>query len=275
MRVVSLLPSATEIIARIIQRQPNQLKGKVQFVGRSHECDYPKAFVKSVPVLTSQSTVFTTSKGVDDQVRTSLESGTSLYNLDIEKLSSLKPDVIVTQSLCSVCSIDYSLVEAVARTMHREPKVVSLNPFSLKDVLNDIRIVGEALSLLNEAEQEIQKLENRIQRIKVLKSKLDSSKLLLPKQVGFLEWTDPLYVGGHWTPEIIQFAGHNSALNPETGVASFCVSPDSPLFTDLDVVVSPLKLFLYLAHVMHYACLCKGNMATRNQGIQGAYTYGC
>ena len=131
MRVVSLLPSATEVLCAV--------GGESLLVGRSHECDHPDS-VSDRPVLTAARTIATTSAEIDAEVRATLDSGdtSSLYRLDAEMLASLSPDVILTQDLCDVCSIDLETVRGIAATLDPVPDIVSLDPASVWDVLDDL-----------------------------------------------------------------------------------------------------------------------------------------
>ena len=143
MRVVSLLPSATEVLCAI--------GGQHLLVGRSHECDFP-AGLEHLPILTGQRTHAATSAEIDAQVSAALGSGQSLYTLDVDRLRALKPDVILTQDLCDVCSIDLATVRGAAATMDPKPAVVSLNPTTLWQVLDDVLAVGEAVGMADQAQ---------------------------------------------------------------------------------------------------------------------------
>jgi len=129
LRVVSVLPSATEMLFFI--------GGGHLLVGRSHEDNFP-ASVTALPVVTGQTTEYTTAKEVDEVVSASLAAGNSLYTVDSALIKELRPDVILTQDICSVCAIDLETVERLASTMDPKPKVVSLNPECLDDVLANI-----------------------------------------------------------------------------------------------------------------------------------------
>ena len=248
MRVVSLLPSATEVLCRLLVRQPGGLAGRVQLVGRSHECDFPAAAVAHLPILTSQRTTFTTAKDVDDQVRAALHSGESLYFVDEQLLRQLKPDVILTQSLCSVCSIDLSVVENIVESMQApKPKIISLNPTYLDDVIASIRKVGEGVALVDEAAADQQALKARIERCKAQREDLASrtaGRSPIPN-IAFIEWTDPLYVGGHWTPELLRLAGGMQRLNDVIGRNSFAISAEALVDDNPDMlIVCPCGLAL-------------------------------
>lgn len=163
MKVISLLPSATEIVCYV---------GATDWlVGRSHECDYPPP-VRKLPMLTSAKNPFVDSQQMHDAVTETLQSGEGLYNLDTALLEQLQPDVIVTQSLCHVCSVDLCLVERFTSKMAKQPLVISLNPFSIEDVISDCRRVGKALGLEEQGERAAQQLEARLARCKQLVKEL-------------------------------------------------------------------------------------------------------
>lgn len=199
-RIVSLLPSATEII--------DLLGALPHMVGRSHECDWPPA-VRSLPALTAQRTHADTPAQIDAQVRDSLSKGLSLYTLDAQRLAALDPDVIITQDLCEVCSIDLGTVRAVAASLPRPPRVVSLNPVSLEGVLDDVLAVGAALGLESRASEAVVRLRERLYAAQEFVAPFEEGPT-----VAFLEWTDPLFIGGHWTPQLIERAGGRHPLNP-------------------------------------------------------------
>ncbi|KAF9973505.1 hypothetical protein BGZ73_003247 [Actinomortierella ambigua] len=210
-------------------------------VGRSHEDDFP-ATIQKLPILTEAKTKFTTSADVDKQVSEALAQGNSLYNLDIETLKSLQPSVIVTQDLCTVCSIDLVTVQRVALTMKpNPPKVVTLNPVSLGEVLDSVITVGEAIGHAKQAALVRQSMEARIQKCRdvareaVLKAN-ESGQVYKPKRVMFFEWTDPIYPAGHWTPEMIEIAGGVHPINPP-GHHSARVTSEAVVATQPDVII--------------------------------------
>ncbi len=215
MRVVSLLPSATEIVLALTGPEGLTDHGNVQLVGRSHECDWPDtAALHAVPVLTASKTVFTTSAGVDAAVREQLATGQSLYTLDTALLESLRPDVIVTQDLCEVCSIDLNTVRSVVAGMTRPPAIISLNPQTFEGVLDDVDVVGRAIGLERRAMDVTVALRERAYRAEEYVNPYADAP-----SVAFLEWTDPLFVGGHWTPQMVERAGGAHPLNPSVPVA--------------------------------------------------------
>lgn len=213
-RVVSLLPSATEILCEI---------GAADLlVGRSHECDWPPQ-VADRPVLTAARTHGDDPAEIDRQVRASLAEGNSLYALDAEALAALRPEVILTQDLCEVCSIDLATVERIAATMSPRPTVVSLNPASLEEVFDDLLAVGDAVGRGAAAAEALVRLREAYW------SAVDFVNPYEPgPEVAFLEWVDPLFCGGHWTPQLVEAAGGVHSLNPPK-VKSRRISPEELL----------------------------------------------
>jgi len=183
-------------------------------VARSHEDDFPST-IQHLPILTKSKTTFTTSADVDRQVSEALSQGQSLYDLDVVQLKALKPTVIVTQDLCNVCSIDLVSVQRVAVTMNPRPSIVTLNPTTLAEVMESITTVGLALGREKEANEVRQNLESRINKCiqAVEEVKKECEEEYKPKKVMFFEWTDPIYPGGHWTPEMIEMAGGVHPIN--------------------------------------------------------------
>jgi iron complex transport system substrate-binding protein len=191
-RVVSLLPAATEIVAA--------LGAGDWLVGVSHECDYPPA-VKALPRVTRSTLDPTLSSGeIDRQMATAQAAGTSPISIDAELLRRLAPDVIFGQSLCDVCAVGESaLAEALAR-LDARPTVVTLHAHDLEGVLADIARVGAALDLASEAEELVLGMRYRFHAAG------NRARTAHPR-VLVLEWLDPPYVAGHWVPELVAIAG--------------------------------------------------------------------
>lgn len=214
MRVVSLLPSATEMLLAITGHDVLTNHGRVRLVGRSHECDWPASpALNRVPVLTAARTKFTSSIEVDRQVREQLSTGQSLYTLNTELLVDLEPDLILTQDLCSVCSIDLKAVQhavqEISLRVKNTPKVLSFNPQTIEGVWDDMLALGRAVELEHEALSVLVGLRERMDRAEAYVNPFTQ-----PVNVAFLEWTDPVFVGGHWTPQLIERAGGMHPLNP-------------------------------------------------------------
>ena len=203
MRIVSLLPSATEIICEI---------GLGEFiVGVSHECDYPE-FVKQLPSVTeSMIPKNASSYDIDIAVRSQLNTEKALYHLDMRVLKELKPDYIITQSLCEVCAVaEDEVLDAVCH-LPGDAKIINLEPMKLEDVFDTLLLVGEETNYLAQAKQAVSKLKKRVSKVMDITNN-NVNKTIRPDVV-FLEWIDPPFNAGHWTPELIEYAGGNSLLS--------------------------------------------------------------
>lgn len=200
MRVCSLLPGATEIAFAL------GLGDDV--VGVTHECDYPaEARQKPVVVHGLIDSNRMTSLEIDRWVGERLGSNQGLYLLDEERLREAAPDVILTQGLCDVCAIDYNEVVAASETLAKKPKIVSLTPNCLTDVLDDVARVGEATGQRHIAERVVEELEQRISSVRE-----QAARSSARPRVACLEWFDPIYLAGHWVPEMIEIAGAEDVL---------------------------------------------------------------
>jgi iron complex transport system substrate-binding protein len=151
-RVVSLLPSATEMLSLI----------GAEIVGRSHECDFPEDVRDGVPALTGAHNKFEDSAQMHDAVTESLRSGQGLYWLDSQRLAELRPDAIVTQSLCSVCAVDLDIVRKAAAKTFPAPRIIDTNPMSLQDVISDIRRLGGELGMSERGDAAAAALQARV-----------------------------------------------------------------------------------------------------------------
>jgi iron complex transport system substrate-binding protein len=194
MRIVSLLPSATEIIC--------QLGLEEQLVGVTHECDYPSTVRRLPKVTRSLIPSAATSREIDGLVREHLEHNQALYSLDLPKLAELRPTLIVTQSLCNVCAVAEADVQNAACSLPGQPRVLNLEPTRLADVLDCLRLVGEAAGCPDRAELEIARLEERIDAVATR-----SATVTARPRVVVLEWIDPPFSSGHWSPELVRLAG--------------------------------------------------------------------
>ena len=193
MRIVSLLPSATEILYAIGAGD--------QVVGVTHECDFPIE-TRGKPHLTSSSLPqVARSADIDRHVRAHLHVGSSIYALDGALLERLEPDLIVTQELCPVCAVSYEIVSAATKRLKGDPRIVSLEPSSLEDVYDNILAVGELVSHSERAKKFVDGLRLRERNLRALLAGRSTPRALV------LEWTDPPMSGGHWTPEIVELAG--------------------------------------------------------------------
>jgi iron complex transport system substrate-binding protein len=192
MRVVTLLPAATEIVAA--------LGGAGHLVGISHECDYPPS-VLALPRVTVTSVDARASGAViDAEVRRLRDAGRPVIGVDAEQLRGLAPDLVITQGLCEVCAVADGQVHRLAAALHPAPRVLSLEARRLDEIWEDIRRVGNALDLGDEAEELVLGLNSRLRR-------LGSSPPTGGARVLCVEWLEPLYLAGHWVPELVAAAG--------------------------------------------------------------------
>ncbi|MFB7835233.1 cobalamin-binding protein [Streptomyces sp. NPDC056056] len=200
MRIVSLLPAATDIVA--------QLGLAADLVGRTHECDWPPQDVAGVPVVTSAafSSDALSSREISAAVGGAAHGGSSLYALDTEALAALAPDVVLTQDLCDVCAVSYQAVSRAVRVLDGGPRVLSLEPRTLDDVLDCLVTVGELLGVRERAERRREELRDRLTAVRGL-----TAGRVRPRVVA-VEWLDPLWPAGHWVPEQITCAGGEPLL---------------------------------------------------------------
>jgi iron complex transport system substrate-binding protein len=199
MRIVSLLPSATEIICA--------LGLEPQLVGVTHECDYPSSVLELPKVTRTLIPSDATSTQIDTLVRERLSTQRALYTLDMHVLEKLRPDLIVTQALCDVCAVAEAEVRSAACSLPGQPRVINLEPLRLDDVLRCIRQVAEATGSAARAEELIDHLHTRIERVSQRTERVDD-----PPRVTLLEWIDPPFSCGHWTPELVALAGGGEGL---------------------------------------------------------------
>jgi iron complex transport system substrate-binding protein len=205
MRIVSLLPSATEIIC--------QLGLQDQLVGVTHECDFPASVLKLPKVTRTLIPTDASSAEIDRLVRERLSGQNALYSLDFEALERLKPDLIVTQALCDVCAVAEDEVRDAACRLPNLPPVVNLEPETLTEVLACFRQVGDAVGEPQRAERAIAALQARIDTV-VTKTTRRQASGAKPR-VALLEWLDPPFSTGHWNPELIRLAGGIDGLGRE------------------------------------------------------------
>ena len=197
-RIISLLPSATEIAAA--------LGFGDHLVGRSHECDFPPS-VESLPICSSTKIPADgTSYEIDERVKEIVAEGLSVYRVDVDLLRELRPDFILTQTQCAVCAVTpRDLEQALCAWTGAQPTMVSLEPNNLDDVWNDFRRVGDALGVSARAEELIDSLNKRLAAMRGEARRAPSRPT-----VGAIEWLGPLMAGGNWMPELIEIAGGRS-----------------------------------------------------------------
>jgi|TARA_B110001469_G_C9634283_1_gene317694 iron complex transport system substrate-binding protein len=194
MKIVSLLPSATELVCGLGLRD--------QLVGVSHECDYPVSVV-GLPILTSSRIPEgLSSSEIDRLVTDQLKNDEALYDLVMEPLVELQPDLIVTQALCDVCAVSGNDVAKAIGSLPGDPQVINLEPICLDDVLETVTLLAEAAQCVEQGQRYRAELQSRIDTVSER-----STPLTDKPRVALLDWLEPLFDGGHWTPEIIALAG--------------------------------------------------------------------
>lgn len=192
MRVVTLLPGATEIVAA--------LGGAGQLVAISHECDYPPS-VRHLPRVTS--TPLDPSlpgNAIDAEVRRLREQGRAVIAVDAEALRRLAPDLLITQDLCEVCAVEDGAAFRLAQALHPAPAVLALSGRTVDGVMEDILGVARALDLADEGDELVAGLRSRLARLR-------GTGPARPPRVLCIEWLEPLYLAGHWVPELVAAAG--------------------------------------------------------------------
>jgi len=201
LRICSFLPSATEIVYA--------LGVEDSLLGVTHECDYP-ADARSKPKLTkSLLATEQDSATIDKAVRESLGHGAGIYEINFDALSKANPDLIFAQELCEVCAVPYGEIFRAAKKLGSNPEVVSLDTFTLSDILAAIKTVGEKCGRLQRAEGLVESLNERIRKVQTL----TSAKARKKSRIFFMEWIDPIMSGGHWMPELIEIAGGTDAFS--------------------------------------------------------------
>ena len=198
MRIVSLVPSATEMLFA--------LGLGADVVAVTHECDYPAA-ARDLPKVTRDVLPGGLSAAeIDAAVKERTLAGESIYELDADALHDLAPDLIVTQALCSVCAVSYDDVRSIAEEIDSVPTVISLDPHTVGEVLGDARTLAQATDSKDAAVELVQEASARIDRIRL--ATRDARRL----KVVALEWLDPPFAAGHWTPQLIAWAGGEDLL---------------------------------------------------------------
>jgi len=194
-RIVSLLPSATEIVCA--------LGLEASLVGVTHECDYPQSVVDKPRLTASKiSHERMTSAEIDHAVRSQLDGHGSIYDLDEELLRILKPDLIITQELCDVCAVSYKRVERAARMLEIDVRVVSLEPHTIEDIFMNIHTVAGLTGREAVAREVVRRLRGRLEAVSAALAGVTRRPRTL-----MLEWLEPAFAPGHWVPEQVSIAG--------------------------------------------------------------------
>ncbi|MFN4033364.1 MAG: cobalamin-binding protein [Fimbriimonadales bacterium] len=204
MRIVSLLPSATEIVYALGLGE--------SLVARSHECDYPPE-AESVPVITySLIPADLPSREIDRMVSETLMTHATLYGLNLELLQALDPDLLITQALCDVCAVSFNSVQEAVAQFSPRTRVLNLEPTTLQGVMDTFQQVADAAGAPERGRTFVEQFQERIERVR------ERTRNRPPVRVTFLEWIDPPFACGHWTPELVALAGgvdgHGKAGQP-------------------------------------------------------------
>ena len=223
MRIVSLVPHATELLFA--------LGLGPETVAVTHECDYPPAAEQLPRVTRDVLPSGLSAAEIDAAVRERTLAGEAIYELDREQLAALGPDLIVTQALCPVCAVSYDEVAALAETLPSAPRVIALDPKTLGETLGDVRTIAQAT----------ERRDTGVDLIRAAAARIDRVKLAVRGQprprVAALEWLDPVYIAGHWTPQLIELAGGEDVLGLP-GEPSQTVSWEELAAARPDVVVA-------------------------------------
>jgi iron complex transport system substrate-binding protein len=198
MRIVSLVPHATELLFA--------LGLGADVVGVTHECDFPPGARALAQVTRDVLPGGLSAAEIDAAVRARTLAGEAIYELDREVLAALEPELIVTQALCPVCAVSYEEVAKVAKTLASRPRVIALDPKTLGETLGDVRTLAQATDRREQGVELVQRAAARIDRVRL------AVRAQPRPRVAALEWLDPVFVAGHWTPQLIELAGGEDVL---------------------------------------------------------------
>jgi iron complex transport system substrate-binding protein len=200
MRIVTLLPSATEVVCAL----------GVDPVGTSHECDYPPRVAELPAINSSRVDPEASSSEINRQVVEAERAG-GVYEIDVEALERADPDLVVTQGICDVCAVDEVVVERAVAESAVEAEVLTTDPHSLADVFEDVVRIGTAIDREERARELVEHLRGRVHRVQ---ERVPEGE---PPSVAVLDWTDPPMVAGHWVPELVEYAGGEYGLEEREG----------------------------------------------------------
>ncbi|HET8721368.1 MAG TPA: ABC transporter substrate-binding protein [Nitrospira sp.] len=248
MRICSLLPGATEVVAALGLAD--------SLVGISHECDYPAA-IRGVPVLVQPAvdSESADSAGIDRQVKALTSSGQPLYRLNDAAFAEARPDIILTQELCHVCAVTPHELERAMRSLPQRPEVLTLAPRSLADVIDDVERIAAAVGAASKGRDLADVLRSRTAAVR-------DGRLRQPRpRVVCLEWLSPLYVGGHWIPEMVDAAGGQDVLG-QPAQPSRQVTLEEVRAARPDIVIIMPCGFSVARTVSELSALCRADLAS-------------
>ncbi|HKY72870.1 MAG TPA: cobalamin-binding protein [Nitrospira sp.] len=245
MRICSLVPGATEVVVSLGLGEA--------LVGISHECDYPET-VRHVPVMVQAAidSDDVDSAAIDRQVKSLMSSGQPLYRLDEWAFHAARPDIILAQDICHVCAITPQPLERVVHSLSPRPQLVTLAPHSLTEVLDDVERIGAALGVASRGIALAQSLRSRIAAVRKASAGRSRPRVIC------LEWLDPLYVGGHWVPEMVEIAGGHDALG-HAGQPSRGVTMEEVLAATGDIIIAMPCGFSVSRTVSEVTTVCRRN----------------
>jgi len=236
LKIVSLLPSATEIVCALGLEE--------NLVGITHECDYPSSVSGKPPLTASRISHETMSSlEIDHAVRSQLDGHGSIYDLNENLLAELKPDLIITQELCEVCAVSYKTVQKAAKMFVADATVVSLEPNTIADIFENVKTIGELCGVSHKAERVVAELQNRLDKIRNRVSENETnpkSEIRNPEsnrpRVFMLEWLEPPFAPGHWVPEQVEIAG-GIALMGDAGKKSLTTTYEAIYESQPEIIV--------------------------------------
>jgi iron complex transport system substrate-binding protein len=199
MRIVSLVPHATELLFALDLGE--------QVVGVTHECDHPAEAQRRRHVTRDRLPAGLSAQEIDAAVRSFTDGGDSIYELDEDALRELRPDLIVTQELCAVCAVSHDDVQAIAERMDPRPEVISLDPTTYGETIGDVKTVAKATGSELQALGLIARAARRVDAVALALEGVERHP-----RVAAIEWFDPVFVAGHWTPQLIDMAGGEDVL---------------------------------------------------------------
>jgi iron complex transport system substrate-binding protein len=259
MRICSLVPGATEVVVALGLGD--------SLVGISHECDYPAA-VRAVPVMVQPAVASDSmdSGEIDRHVKALTSSGQPLYRVDERALAEARPDIILTQDLCHVCAVTPHELERAMQSLPRRPQVLTLAPASLHDMIDDVERIGAALGVTSRGRDLAHSLREQIASIRER-----SARRARPRVV-CLEWLNPLYVGGHWVPEMVDAAGGLDVLG-RAGESSRQVTSEEVDVAAADIFIVMPCGFSLGRTISELTVLCRNDPACSHLLVSAAKTY--